>query len=125
MSKAANRMTHCRSCALTNQRAFAVEVIPNVKSLWRPKSTEELKQALDNTQNAILEALECNDSNAIKRDRIDVEDAAVKRTGLELAVRQSMLQERGKRAYGHRLGKDQSARRSCHSIASEKWRSPR
>jgi hypothetical protein len=39
----------------------AIEAIPNLKSLWRSGSTEELEQALDDAQNAILEALESKD----------------------------------------------------------------
>jgi hypothetical protein len=42
-------------------RAAAVEAVPNIKSLWRSQSTEELEQALDNAQSAILEALQSKD----------------------------------------------------------------
>ena len=38
--------------------AAAIEAIPNLKSLWRAKSTEDLQIALDNAQSALLEALE-------------------------------------------------------------------
>jgi hypothetical protein len=39
-------------------RAAAIETIPNLKSLWRAKSTEDLAIALDKAQSAILEALQ-------------------------------------------------------------------
>jgi hypothetical protein len=41
--------------------AVAIEAIPNLKSLWRAKSTEEIQIALDNAQSALLEALESDD----------------------------------------------------------------
>jgi hypothetical protein len=42
-------------------RAAAIEAIPNLKSLWRAKSTEDLEIALDKAQSTILEALQSND----------------------------------------------------------------
>ena len=39
-------------------RAAAIEAIPNLKSLWRAKSTEDIQIALDNAQSALLQALE-------------------------------------------------------------------
>jgi len=42
-------------------RAAAVEAIPDLKALWRSTSVEELEQALDKAQSAILEALENTD----------------------------------------------------------------
>jgi hypothetical protein len=42
-------------------RAAAVAAIPDVKSLWRSRSFEELEQGLDNAQSAILEALQSKD----------------------------------------------------------------
>jgi hypothetical protein len=39
-------------------RSDAIEAIPNLKSVWRSRSTEELEQALDNAQSVILQALE-------------------------------------------------------------------
>ena len=42
-------------------RAAAIEAIPDLKSLWRSGATEELEQALDDAQCAILEALESKD----------------------------------------------------------------
>jgi hypothetical protein len=42
-------------------RAAAIEAIPNLKSLWRAKSTEDLEIALDKAQSAILEALQSDD----------------------------------------------------------------
>ena len=39
----------------------AIEAIPNLKSLWRAKSTEDLEIALDKAQSTILEALQSND----------------------------------------------------------------
>jgi hypothetical protein len=41
--------------------AAAIEAIPNLKSLWRAKSTEDLEIALDMAQSTILEALQSND----------------------------------------------------------------
>jgi hypothetical protein len=41
--------------------AAAIEAIPNLKSLWRAKSTEDLEIALDKAQSTILEALQSND----------------------------------------------------------------
>jgi hypothetical protein len=42
-------------------RAAAIEAIPDLKSLWRSNTTEELECALDNAQSAILEALQSKD----------------------------------------------------------------
>ena len=42
-------------------RAAAIEAIPNLKSLWLAKSTEDLEIALDKAQSAILQALQSND----------------------------------------------------------------
>ena len=42
-------------------RAGAIEAIPNLKSLWRTKSTEDLERALDRAQSTILQALQSND----------------------------------------------------------------
>jgi hypothetical protein len=39
-------------------RAAAIEAIPDLKSLWGAKSTEDLAIALDNAQSALLQALE-------------------------------------------------------------------
>jgi hypothetical protein len=39
-------------------RATAIETIPNLKSLWLAKSTEDLEIALDKAQSTILEALQ-------------------------------------------------------------------
>jgi hypothetical protein len=39
----------------------AIAAIPDVKSLWRSQSTEELEQALDNAQSAVLEGLQSED----------------------------------------------------------------
>jgi hypothetical protein len=41
--------------------AAAIEAIPNLKSLWLAKSTEDIQIALDNAQSALLEALESDD----------------------------------------------------------------
>ena len=42
-------------------RSAAAEAIPDLQSLWRSSSVEELEQALDNAQAVILEALESQD----------------------------------------------------------------
>jgi len=42
-------------------RAAAIEVVLDLKSLWRAKSTEDLEIALDEAQSTILEALQSND----------------------------------------------------------------
>jgi hypothetical protein len=42
-------------------RAAAIDAIPDLKSLWRSRSVEELEQSLDNAQGVILEALENRD----------------------------------------------------------------
>ena len=42
-------------------RADAIEAIPNLKSLWRAKSTEGIQIALDSAQSALLQALESGD----------------------------------------------------------------
>jgi hypothetical protein len=39
----------------------AIEAIPNLKSLWRAKSAEDLAIALDKAQSALLQALESSD----------------------------------------------------------------
>jgi hypothetical protein len=41
--------------------AAAIEAIPNLKSLWLAKSTEDVQIALDNAQSTLLEALESDD----------------------------------------------------------------
>jgi len=41
--------------------AAALEAIPNLKSLWLAKSTEDIQIALDKAQSTILEALQSND----------------------------------------------------------------
>ena len=41
--------------------AAAIEAIPNLKSLWRAKSTEDIQIALDDAQSALLEALQSDD----------------------------------------------------------------
>jgi hypothetical protein len=41
--------------------AAAIEAIPNLKSLWWAKSTEDIQIALDNAQSALLQALESSD----------------------------------------------------------------
>jgi hypothetical protein len=42
-------------------RAAAIEAIPNLKSLWGARSTEDLEQALDKAQAVILRALQSDD----------------------------------------------------------------
>jgi hypothetical protein len=42
-------------------RAAAIETIPDLKSLWRAQSTEDIQIALDKAQSTILEALQSND----------------------------------------------------------------
>jgi hypothetical protein len=42
-------------------RASAIEAIPDLKSLWRAKSTEDLERALDKAQSAISQALQSDD----------------------------------------------------------------
>jgi hypothetical protein len=41
--------------------AAAIEAIPNLKSLWRAKSTEDLEIALDKAQSTLLQALQSSD----------------------------------------------------------------
>jgi hypothetical protein len=41
--------------------AAAIEAIPNLKSLWRAKSIEDLEIALDKAQSTILQALQSDD----------------------------------------------------------------
>ena len=42
-------------------RAAAIEAIPDLKSLWRAKSTEDIQIVLDNAQSALLQALGSDD----------------------------------------------------------------
>jgi hypothetical protein len=42
-------------------RAAAIEAIPNLKSIWRARTTEQFQQALDDAQDAIFQALESKD----------------------------------------------------------------
>jgi hypothetical protein len=42
-------------------RAAAIQVIPNLKAIWRAGTTEQLQQALDDAQDALLQALESKD----------------------------------------------------------------
>ena len=39
----------------------AIEAIPDLQSLWRSRSTEELERALDHAQSALIQALESKD----------------------------------------------------------------
>ena len=41
--------------------AAAIEAIPNLKSLWQAKSTEDIQIVLDNAQSALFQALESSD----------------------------------------------------------------
>src|ERR1700722_15202166 len=41
--------------------AAAIKAIPNLKSLWRARSTEDLERALNKAQSTVLEALQSND----------------------------------------------------------------
>jgi hypothetical protein len=60
-SKAASRrLSHCRLRAY-KPLAAAIEAIPNLKSLWRAKSTEDIQIALDKAQSALLEAVKSDD----------------------------------------------------------------
>jgi hypothetical protein len=43
-------------------RAAAIEAIPDLRSLWRAGSTEDLERALDKAQAVILQALQSSDS---------------------------------------------------------------
>jgi hypothetical protein len=42
-------------------RAAAIETIPNLKSFWRARSTEDLERALDKAQSIIMQALQSDD----------------------------------------------------------------
>ena len=42
-------------------RAAAIETIPNLKSLWRARSTEDLERALDTARSIIMQALQNDD----------------------------------------------------------------
>jgi hypothetical protein len=42
-------------------RAAAIEAIPNLKSIWRARTTEQLQQGLDDAQDAILLGLDSKD----------------------------------------------------------------
>jgi hypothetical protein len=42
-------------------RATATGAMPNLKSIWRAGTTEQLQQALDDAQDVILQALENKD----------------------------------------------------------------
>jgi hypothetical protein len=42
-------------------RAAAIEVIPDLKSLWRAKSNEDLERGLDAVQSAVFDALQSSD----------------------------------------------------------------
>jgi hypothetical protein len=42
-------------------RAAAIEAIPNLKSIWRARTTEQLQQALDDAEVVLLQALESKD----------------------------------------------------------------
>jgi hypothetical protein len=42
-------------------RAAAIEAIPDLRSLWRAKSAEDLAIALDNAQSVLFQALESSD----------------------------------------------------------------
>jgi hypothetical protein len=54
-------MGHRRSLSGYKPRAAAIGTIPNLKSLWRAKSTEDLEIALDKAQATILQALQSDD----------------------------------------------------------------
>ena len=42
-------------------RAAAIDAIPNLKAIWRARTTEQLQQALDDAEVALLQALESKD----------------------------------------------------------------
>jgi hypothetical protein len=42
-------------------RAAAIQAIPNLKSIWRARTTEQFQQGLDDAQDALLQALESKD----------------------------------------------------------------
>jgi hypothetical protein len=42
-------------------RAAAIEAVPNLKSIWRARTTEQFQQALDDAQEVVLQALERKD----------------------------------------------------------------
>ena len=66
-------------------RAAAIEAIPNLKSLWRAKSTEDLEQALDTAQSTILQALQSDDfQTRLRAARLMLKTRARKTTRLEL-----------------------------------------
>ena len=66
-------------------RAAAIEAIPNLKSLWRAKSTEDLEIALDKAQSALLQALESSDPQTrLIAATLNAQVAPSKRTRLEL-----------------------------------------
>ena len=90
-------------------RATAIETIPNLKSLWRAKSTEDLEVALDKAQSAILEALQSNDPqtrlNAAAHAQAHAkQENAVGASGSNqtLGSRQAMSQKGEFRPFGHR-----------------------
>jgi hypothetical protein len=41
--------------------AAAIQAIPNLKSIWRARTSEQLQQALDDAQDVLLQALESKD----------------------------------------------------------------
>ena len=65
-------------------RAAAIETIPNLKSLWLAKSTEDLEIALDKAQSALLQALESSDPRIRIIAATHPQVTPSKRTRLEL-----------------------------------------
>ena len=57
-SKPDEPLPFLRAC---KPRAAAIEAIPNLKSIWRAGTTEQLQQALDDAQDVLLQALESQD----------------------------------------------------------------
>jgi hypothetical protein len=68
-------------------RAAAIEAIPNLKSLWWARSTEDLERALDKAQATILQALQSNDFQTRKSRKAHAQVKPSKRTRLELVDR--------------------------------------
>ena len=66
-------------------RSAAIEAIPDLRSLWRSKSTEELEQALDKCPKRHTPSIgKQGFSNAIESRKTDVEDARGERARLEV-----------------------------------------
>jgi hypothetical protein len=71
--------------------AVAIEAIPDLKSLWQAKSTEDIQIALDRAQSALLEALESSDP---RMEALESSDPRMRMIAARLMLKTRQARER-------------------------------